>query len=166
MMEYKKTDLLLILLTSFAAISVLAWMDSKLPNHYVIASFGATSVLIFAAPQSPFSRPKNVFLGHLFSAVIGLSAVAVFQYFGCFESLKWLAAGIATSVAIVVMVLTDTTHPPGGATALLFVLSGFNDVVDLFLPVLFGLAVLMIFAYVCNRTIQHLDQSKKDDKEP
>ncbi len=158
-MEYRKKDLFLILLTSFAAISVLAWMDSKLPDHYLIASFGATSVLIFAVPQSPFSHPKNVFLGHLISAIVGLSMVVVFQYLGCFDSLQWLAAGIAASVAIVAMVITDTVHPPGGATALVFVLSGYNNVLDLFLPVLFGLMVLMIFAYVCTHTIQHLDQT-------
>lgn len=36
-----------------------------------------------------------------------------------FESLRWLAASLSTAIAIVVMQLTDTTHPPAGATALL-----------------------------------------------
>jgi CBS-domain-containing membrane protein len=36
-----------------------------------------------------------------------------------FESLRWLAASLSTSIAIVVMQLTGTTHPPAGATALL-----------------------------------------------
>ena len=36
-----------------------------------------------------------------------------------FESLRWLAASLSTALAIVVMQLTETTHPPAGATALL-----------------------------------------------
>lgn len=141
---------------SFLAISILALMDSSLTNHYLVASFGATGVLIFAAPGSPFSRPKNVFLGHLFSAAIGLCTVVVFEQLGCFDDLHWVACGIAVSVAIVVMTVTDTIHPPGGATALVFVISGYDSVVDLFLPVLFGVTVMMCFAYVCNRAEAHI----------
>lgn len=36
-----------------------------------------------------------------------------------FNSLRWLAASLSSSVAIVVMQITQTTHPPAGATALL-----------------------------------------------
>ena len=36
-----------------------------------------------------------------------------------FNSLRWLAASLSTAVAIVVMQITQTTHPPAGATALL-----------------------------------------------
>lgn len=36
-----------------------------------------------------------------------------------FDSLRWLAASLSTAIAIVVMQITETTHPPAGATALL-----------------------------------------------
>ena len=36
-----------------------------------------------------------------------------------FNSLRWLAASLSSAVAIVVMQVTQTTHPPAGATALL-----------------------------------------------
>lgn len=36
-----------------------------------------------------------------------------------FQSVRWLAASLSTAVAIVVMQVTQTTHPPAGATALL-----------------------------------------------
>ena len=36
-----------------------------------------------------------------------------------FNSLRWLAASLSSAVAIVVMQITETTHPPAGATALL-----------------------------------------------
>ncbi len=161
-MDYRKTDLLLILLMSFIAISLLALMDSTLSNHYLIASFGATGVLIFAVPNSPFSRPKNVFLGHLISAFIGMCIVIIFEHLGCFDSLHWVACGLAASLAIVAQMLTDTIHPPGGATALAFVISGYDSIIDLFLPILFGVAVLMCFAYVCRRAEDRADRGKKE----
>jgi CBS-domain-containing membrane protein len=36
-----------------------------------------------------------------------------------FSSLRWLAASLSTATAIVLMQVTETTHPPAGATALL-----------------------------------------------
>jgi CBS-domain-containing membrane protein len=36
-----------------------------------------------------------------------------------FNSLRWLAASLSSAVAVVVMQLTETTHPPAGATSLL-----------------------------------------------
>jgi len=36
------------------------------------ASFGASCVLVFAIPQSPLARPKNVIGGHLISTLVGL----------------------------------------------------------------------------------------------
>lgn len=36
-----------------------------------------------------------------------------------FPRFQWLAASLATAIALVVMHLTKTTHPPAGATALL-----------------------------------------------
>jgi CBS-domain-containing membrane protein len=36
-----------------------------------------------------------------------------------YPSLQWLAAALATAIALVVMHLTKTTHPPAGATALM-----------------------------------------------
>lgn len=161
-MEYRKTDLMLILVMSFIAISFLALMDSSLSNHYLIASFGATGVLIFAVPKSPFSRPKNVFLGHLISAFIGMCIVIIFEQLGWFDSYHWIACGLAASLAIIAMMVTDTIHPPGGATALAFVISGYDSIIDLFLPILFGVAVMMCFAYVCRRAEDHVNRDKKE----
>jgi len=37
---------------------------------FIVGSFGATMVLVFGYPESPFSQPKNIFFGH-FSYIIG-----------------------------------------------------------------------------------------------
>ena len=84
----------------------------------LIGSFGATAVLLYGAPQSPLAQPRNVIGGHVVSALIGVMG---FQMLGAYGL---LAPSLAVSTAIVVMRLTGTLHPPGGATALMAVIGG------------------------------------------
>jgi len=84
----------------------------------LIGSFGASAVLIYGAPKSPFAQPRNVIGGHMLSGVIG---VVCFRR--CGETI-WLAAALAASMAVAVMLVTKTVHPPGGATALIAVIGG------------------------------------------
>jgi CBS-domain-containing membrane protein len=81
----------------------------------LLGSFGASAVLVFGAPSSPFAQPRNVIGGQMLSALTG---VLVQQ---CAGSFPWLAASLAVAAAVAAMRLTDTVHPPGGATALLAV---------------------------------------------
>ena len=39
---------------------------------FLVASFGSTMVLLYGYPESPFAQPKNVFFGHLVTAIVGL----------------------------------------------------------------------------------------------
>ena len=81
----------------------------------ILGSFGASAVLIYGVILSPLAQPRNLIGGHVISAVIG---VAVFQIAGD----NFISAGLAVALAIVAMTVTDTTHPPGGATALIAVI--------------------------------------------
>lgn len=82
----------------------------------LIGSFGASAVLLFAAPDSPLSRPRNLLGGHFFSALVG---VACAQWLPPF----W-AICLCVPTAIAIMLLSGTLHPPGGATALIAVTGG------------------------------------------
>jgi CBS-domain-containing membrane protein len=57
---------------AFITILFLAEMSWHLGTTLLIAPFGASCVLVFAVPQSPFAQPRNVIGGHLISATIGL----------------------------------------------------------------------------------------------
>ena len=83
----------------------------------IIGSFGASAVLIYGATKSPLAQPRNLIGGHIISALIGVTAWKLFFF------VPWLAAALGVSVAIAVMHLTKTLHPPGGATALIAVVS-------------------------------------------
>ena len=108
----------------------------------VVASFGASAVLIYGVPDAPLSQPRNVIFGHTFSAVAG---VAIFMTFG----LTWWSPALGTALALVAMLLTKTTHPPGGATALFAVLSKAHPSYIL-TPIMVGAVILVVVGLLVN----------------
>lgn len=83
----------------------------------IVASMGASAVLLFAVPHSALAQPWPVFGGHLVSALVGVSCAAVIPD-------TWLAAAAAVGLAIGAMHYLRCIHPPGGATALAAVVGG------------------------------------------
>ncbi len=139
-------------LGSFIGIGIIAYLQSiTLPNSdvvYLIGSFGASSVLVFGIIQSPFAQPRNLIGGHLISAIIGVSI----QKF--LPEVLWITAPLAVSLSIVLMQVTKTLHPPGGATALIAV-TGSAEIKNIgywyvCMPVLSGALILLIVALIFN----------------
>ena len=113
-----------------------------------IGSFGASCVLVYAAIKSPLAQPRNLLGGHILAGLIG---VASYKIFG--EPL-WISGTIAVSLAIVIMLLTKTLHPPAGATALIAVIGG-EQIHSMgflypFIPVGLGAFILLIVALIVN----------------
>lgn len=83
---------------------------------WLVAPMGASAVLMFALPASPLAQPWAVVGGNTVSALVGIACV------------RWiddpaLAGGLAVALAIVLMFALRCLHPPGGAMALIAVLS-------------------------------------------
>jgi CBS domain-containing membrane protein len=88
-------------------------------------SFGATAVLVYAAPTAPMAQPLNVVGGHMLSAVVGVSVQKLIVALGgCAECEETIAPALAVALAIALMQVTGTLHPPGGATSLIAVVGG------------------------------------------
>jgi CBS-domain-containing membrane protein len=134
-------DVILTWLGAFLGITAIALFahQYELP---VVASFGASAVLIYGVPDAPLSQPRNVIFGHTLSAAAG---VATFMMFG----LTWWSPGLGTALALVVMLLTKTTHPPGGATALFAVLTKAHPSYIL-MPIMAGATILVIIGLLVN----------------
>lgn len=134
-------DVILTCLGTLLGISAITFVahTSQLP---VVASFGASAVLIYGVPDAPLSQPRNVVFGHSLSAAAG---VVTFLIFG----LTWWSPALGTALALVVMLLTKTTHPPGGATALFAVLSQAQPSYIL-TPILLGAIILVIIGILVN----------------
>ena len=73
-------------------------------------------MLLYAAPFSPFSQPRNLVGGHLVAALVG---VACYKAFAVPLGSSWLASPLSVAFCIVGQMATDTVHPPGGGTALI-----------------------------------------------
>ena len=137
--------------------AILAFIQSqflaKTENVMLIGSFGASSVLVYGAIQSPLAQPRNLIGGHLVSALIG---VTIYKFF---PDILWLTAPLAVSLSIICMQITKTLHPPGGATALIAVIGsekikalGYLYVIS---PVLTGSLILFIVAMIFNNMTSH-----------
>jgi CBS-domain-containing membrane protein len=113
----------------------------------VVASMGASAVLLFAAPHSALGQPWNVLGGHLVSAVIGVA---------CARYLPGMALAAAASVGLAIgaMHYLRCIHPPGGATALTAVIGGASlqalGFQYLLTPVLINVAVILAVAVLFN----------------
>ncbi|KKM11480.1 hypothetical protein SY88_08440 [Clostridiales bacterium PH28_bin88] len=127
---------------SFAGIGIVAFLALQYRLPLLVASFGATAVLVYAAVDSPLAQPRNVIGGHLISAVAG---VLNYQLLGT----TWWSIALGVSMAIAAMVLTRTLHPPGGATAIVAVWSG-QGYTYIFAPVGVGAVILLLVALLVN----------------
>src|ERR1700761_7290453 len=84
---------------------------------WLVAPMGASAVLLFAVPASPMAQPWPIIGGNSLSALTGF---AVGQALGHGA----VACGIGVGLAIGVMSVTRSLHPPGGAAALTGVIGG------------------------------------------
>lgn len=129
---------------SFVAIYLIYWFSSLVLRGYdlplMVASMGAAGVLLYAAPRSTMSQPWPLFVGHLISAVVGVSCAKFIPDLA-------LSSAVAVSGAILAMHLTRSLHPPGGAAALVAVIGGesIQTLGYLYVLVPVGLNVLIMF---------------------
>lgn len=140
---------------SFVAILAISFLSFEYDAPLFMASLGASAVILFAMPDSKAAIPRNVFVGHVVSAIVGISSSMLF-------GATWLAAAIAVSVSIAFMMIADAVHPPGGATALIAVTTSASwDFV--LAPVALGAVVLvtisMFIEHIGSNTRGHVDKT-------
>jgi CBS-domain-containing membrane protein len=129
-------------LGGFVAIAAVALLADYLSVALVLGSFGASCVLVFGYPDVPFSQPRNVIAGHVISSLVGLVCLSVF-------GAHWWAVALAVGLAIMLMMLTRTVHPPAGSNpVIVFLLQ--PDWHFLLFPTLMGALVLVAVALIYN----------------
>lgn len=128
-------------------VGLTAWLCHLLalpsPLTWIVAPMGASAVLVFGVPASPMAQPWAVVGGNTLSALV---AVACVHAIGPVD----LAAGTAVALAIATMFATRSLHPPGGATALLVVLSGATDPAVALAPVMLNSVLLCSVGWIWN----------------
>jgi CBS-domain-containing membrane protein len=113
----------------------------------MVASMGASAVLLFVVPHGALSQPWPVLGGHMLSALAGVVCQQLFPD-------QWWTPALAVATCIVLMQYLRCVHPPGGATALMAVIGGpeihrlgFGFLLD---PVLLNVACILGLALLFN----------------
>lgn len=124
--------------------AILCRLSASSPTAvWLVAPLGASAVLVFAVPASPLAQPWSVIGGNTVSALIGVLCVQLIDD-------PALAAGVAVSAAILAMFALRCLHPPGGAAALLAVLTHASSLDFAFFPVLVNSVLLVLVGIIYN----------------
>lgn len=94
----------------------------------IVASFGASAVLIFGVPEAPLAQPRNAVLGQLLSAIIATAVTRLWiitnpdyvDHLGNkdFYAPAFVNGALCMSLSLLGQLVFGVVHPPGGATAL------------------------------------------------
>lgn len=131
----------------FVSISVLLLLTYLTDAEWLMASLGASCVLVFGAWTAPFSQPRNIIGGHLLSGIIALSFSSLFGNHP-------IVISLAVAVTMMAMMLTKTVHPPAGGNPIIIIMGGY-DWSYLVEPLLIGAVVIVIFAVIINNARQN-----------
>ena len=145
---------LLSVVSCFSVILLMAWITQKfsLNTTYpiLVASMGASAVIVFIIPNSPLAQPWPLVGGQLVSAITGVMCAQVFPDTA-------FASACAVGGSVLVMLVLRCLHPPGAATALTPVMA--SDPITLLgygfvlMPVGINVAVMLVLAIVINRWV-------------
>ena len=115
------------LLATASLFCVLIFLEQQ-GKEVIIASLGATAFIIFAMPDKITAQPRNVIGGHIVGLICGfagywtLSILPIPDQFIAKAGIHAFSVGLA----IFIMVVINTEHPPAAGTALGVALGGLD----------------------------------------
>ena len=134
-------------LFSIVTIGILTVLTYKTEfGVFLIASFGSSMVLLYGYPESPFAQPKNIFFGHLLTALIGM----IFLYFVPLPI--YILLPLAVGFGVSFMIFLNVTHPPAGGNPIIVIIGSVSPEY-LLNPVMSGTIIILIFGILINRFV-------------
>ena len=111
---------------------------------FLAGSFGSSMVLLFGFPESPFAQPKNVFFGHLVTAMVGVIFVTLIPL------PMFINIALAVGIGIFFMILLNVVHPPAGGNPIMIII-GSVSYDYLISPIIFGCLIIISLAILINK---------------
>ena len=118
---------------------------------WLAASFGSSVVVVFGYPENEFAQPKNVLLGHLLCALVGIIFVTLFNITQD-RSIFFITIGLAMGISVMLMMAFKITHPPAGGNTIVVMLTQ-DSFQFLVFPIMAGAITIIIGGVIYNRFI-------------
>ena len=138
-------------ITILAYITFNSFLSGTNYGLWLAASFGSSAVVVFGYPDNEFAQPKNVLLGHLLCALIGIIFVTLFKITQD-RSIFFLAIGMAAGLSVMFMMALNITHPPAGGNAIVVILAQ-ESFQFLVFPIITGAITIIVGGIIFNRFI-------------
>ena len=138
-------------ITILAYITFQSTLAGSIYGLWLAASFGSSVVVVFGYPENEFAQPKNVLLGHLLCAFIGILFVTLFKI-SQDRTIFFLAIGIAVGISVMLMMAFKITHPPAGGNTIVVILAQ-DSFQFLLFPIMVGAVTIIMGGIVYNRFI-------------
>ena len=134
-----------------AYITFQSTLSGSVYGLWLAASFGSSVVVVFGYPENEFAQPKNVLLGHLLCAFIGILFVTLFKI-SQDRTIFFLAIGLAVGLSVMLMMALKITHPPAGGNTIVVMLAQ-DSFQFLIFPIMVGAVTIIIGGIIYNRYI-------------
>ena len=120
---------------------------------WLVFSFGSSALIVFVFYDSEFAQPRNIFLGHLISIIVG---ILVNELMG----ISFLSLGLSVGICVSVMIYLKIVHPPAAANPLIAL---FADVSYdfIFFPIITGSITLILISFLINKFVLGRKYPKK-----
>jgi CBS-domain-containing membrane protein len=146
-------------LLALATFFVVLLFVEKVTQVVIVAALGASTFIIFSMPHTMTARPRRLIGGHFVGLVSGSICHFLFVdrlSVNINESTVLLAMTFAMAIALAMflMAVTNTEHPPAAATSIGLLMAGWSWSAILF--VLLFAALLAIIHYVLRRYLVNL----------
>jgi CBS domain-containing membrane protein len=142
------------LLATVSLFCVLIFLEHG--EQIIVASLGATAFVVFALPNKFTAHPRNVIGGHIVGLACGILGYWMLNLLPNPD--QFIAeAGVhafAVGLAMFIMVVTDTEHPPAAGTALGAAIGGPGE--RLIISVLFFSIVFSVIRLLARKHLRDL----------
>lgn len=136
-------------LLAVAVLAIILYFVEVLTHAAIVAALGSSTFIVFAMPRSITAQPRRLIGGH----VVGLLSGTFCYYTFLTGPLRGVVAGqefltllvyaLAVGLAIFLMAITNTEHPPAAGTALGIVAHAWSYPVVVFILLsVIGLAIV------------------------
>lgn len=130
------------------AIGLVSGLANSIHYDLLLAPFGATSIIAFAAPKSEFAAPRNIIGGYVLTVLVGVGIALTLGH-------NWWTYALGVAAAMLLKKTFNVMHPPSAAIPIIIININ-NDYAMLEFAiesVLPGLLLLVLIAVIYNRFI-------------